>query len=68
MSIIVNWAHVREIMQWKGTADVLVEYAMKPNKPNLIPAKDILVVGDGDMRVNAWLKEVASENKEESDE
>ena len=53
-------------MAKSGVATVGISYTNGMHE--LLPAKDILVVGDGDMRVNAWLNLVASENKEESDE
>jgi len=67
MSVFVNWAHVGNIVE-DINLDGWVFINWANGSDTRSAAKDILVVGDGDMRVNAWLNLVASENKEESDE
>ena len=65
MSIILNWNHVQRIVDSPIDAGMVAITNSRGESDGLwLEAKHIEVVGEGSMRVNMWLKELAEGNEE----
>jgi hypothetical protein len=64
-ALIVNWAHVLAIRERPGFVSIYwnKEDSKSPDFTAVNP-KDITVVGEGSMKVNQWLAEVAEKAEE----
>jgi hypothetical protein len=63
--IIVNWAHVRDVSNnFPDEMGLDTRIRWGDGTLTFANAKDITVVGEGSMRVNQWLAEVAEKAEE----
>mgnify|MGYP003645422074 FL=1 len=67
MSSILNWAHIHSIQKGEGDTVAVFWHEGETNSP-AVPASNIEVVGEGSLRVNAWLKQVAGSSEEGASE